>query len=321
MSDETRGALYAQLGFDTAGGGVMQYRTFVRRLLHTASNDAAARVVDPQDEPSSSKLFDAKRVDAKPQRKTEPPGEHQREWAAPKTLSARERFQAVSAMAQLREKVCSAKGESFVDAFERMDTDGDRRLSYDEFGEVLKHWEPRLTRRAVEGLCALVDANGDGEIELREFAQVLETEGDDLGKASAASLVRRYEKEHAQGGGTGGPPTRFGCTPMTHYGVQIKELLQGGPNSAFSITEDERFRPSISQTRRPEWQNTNRTQLAHRRAHVQKRIREHDLAERRTAEYRDNARDRLAENRLDNIFNQKVRYLQSIALEERTRIK
>jgi len=313
MSDETRGRFYAQLGLDAAEqhGGVMQYRTFVRQLLTTANIDAA-RVVDPQDDPHSSK-----RVDARTQRKLERQ-EHQK--MALKKLNATERFQAVSAMSRLREKVCSAKGESFVTAFERMDTDGDHNLSYEEFGEVLKYWEPRLSRRAIEGLCALVDANGDGNIELREFAQVLEAEGDDL-DVSAANLVLRYEKEHQKGDGPDGPPTRFGCTPTAHYGVQLKELLQGGPNSAYAITEDERFRPPISQTRRPEWQNARKTQLAHRRAQAHEKIREHDAQERRTAEYRDNARDRLVENRLDNIFNQKVRYLQSIALEDRTRIQ
>ena len=30
--------------------------------------------------------------------------------------------------------------------------------------------------------------------------------------------------------------------------------MTGGPNSAYYITEDERFRPSIANTRRPEWQ-------------------------------------------------------------------
>ena len=43
--------------------------------------------------------------------------------------------------------------------------------------------------------------------------------------------------------------------------------------------------------------------------------------ERTTANARDNARDRKVENKLDGIFNQKVRYLQSIAIEERTRLK
>ena len=299
MSDETRERFYAQLGLDQAENGVMQYRTFVRRLLHTANIDAA-RVVDPDPDPYSSK-----RIDAKTQRKIDRQ-EHQR--AALKKLNATERFQAVSAMSRLREKVCSAKGETFVDAFEKMDKDGDHNLSYEEFGEVLKYWEPRLSRRAIEGLCALVDANGDGNIELREFAQVLEAEGDDLDVwCQPCAATRRSTPP-------GGRRRRFGHAD--DYGVQLKELLA----PQLGLRDRGRAPGRPSRRRASQWQHAHKTQLAHRRAQAHEKIREH-AQERRTAESRDNHRDRLIENRLDNIFNQKIRYLQSIALEERTRIQ
>ena len=137
---------------------------------------------------------------------------------------------------------------------------------------------------------------------------------------SAANLVKQYEKEkgttHASD-----VPTRFGCTPTIHYGVQAKELLQGGPNSAYHITEDERFRPPMSHTRTPEWQNARKAQLTVRRNAKHETIQKAHALERTTANARDNARDRKVENKLDGIFNQKVRYLQSIAIEERTRLK
>ena len=92
-------------------------------------------------------------------------------------LSKAERFQALSAVARLREKVNASKTQSFVDAFAKMDTDESGALSYDEFGEVLKYWEPRLSERAVHAICSLLDVNGDKEIELREFAQAREARG------------------------------------------------------------------------------------------------------------------------------------------------
>ena len=44
-----------------------------------------------------------------------------------------------------------------------------------------------------------------------------------------------------------------------------RELLQGGPNSAYYVTEDERFRPTMSQTRTPEWQMAKTSLAAQRR--------------------------------------------------------
>ena len=47
---------------------------------------------------------------------------------------------------------------------------------------------PHISKEAVDGLCRLMDQNGDGTIDLREYATTLLAEGE-LG-TSLASLVR-----------------------------------------------------------------------------------------------------------------------------------
>ena len=37
-----------------------------------------------------------------------------------------------------------------------LDKDGSGQISKDEFGEALRFWEPRLTKREVESFCSLV---------------------------------------------------------------------------------------------------------------------------------------------------------------------
>ena len=97
--------------------------------------------------------------------------------------------------------------------------------------------------------------------------------------------------------------------------------MQAGPNSAFYISEHERFRAPISQTRRPEWQHAHASLLERRDASRLETIRVNSAREARVAASRDSERDRRTEIKLDSIFHQKVRYLESIAIEERTRLK
>ena len=54
--------------------------------------------------------------------------------------------------------------------------------------QVVREHVPHLSKAAVDGLCRLMDQNGDGTIDLREYATTLLAEGE-LG-TSLASLVR-----------------------------------------------------------------------------------------------------------------------------------
>ena len=147
---------------------------------------------------------------------------------------------------------------------------------------------------------------------------MLASEHDDL-SVSAANLIQRYERESSKEGKVQGPPTRFGCTPTIHYGIQAAELMRGGPHSAYTITEDERFRPPMSQTRRPEWQHARASLLEQRDAVRLKKMRQHTARAAQTGAARDDERDRRKEAKYDHMFEQKMRYLCSIAAEERTR--
>ena len=139
---------------------------------------------------------------------------------------------------------------------------------------------------------------------------------------SACKLVERYEREHPTEKGTSQwPPTRYGYTPAANFGIQARELLQGGPNSAYYVTEDERFRPTMSQTRTPEWQMARTSLAAQRRAVRLQNIRQNQAREARVGRELDKERDRKAEGRYNAIFGQKMRYIYSIAREERTRLK
>jgi hypothetical protein len=118
-------------------------------------------------------------------------------------------------MRKLREKVVAAK-ESFAQTpLEGGDGVDRSALSYDEFGEALRFWEPRLTKREVHGLSALVDVKGGGEVDMYAFAKIIEAEQAELEQFgvpfSACKLVERYEREHPTEKGTSQwPPTRYG---------------------------------------------------------------------------------------------------------------
>ena len=163
-------------------------------------------------------------------------------------------------------------------------------------------------------------------MDLHAFAKIVEAEQAELEQfgvpVSACKLVERYEREHPTEKGTSQwPPTRYGYTPAANFGIQARELLQGGPNSAYYVTEDERFRPTMSQTRTPEWQLARTSLAAQRRAVRLQNIRQNQAREARVGRELDKERDRKAEGRYNAIFGQKMRYIYSIAREERTWLK
>jgi len=359
MTEQTRENFYRELGLEHLSE--LPYRDFVRTLLDVTGIDAGAAKAEPPlaiealtGRAREAELRDAQVTAAKPRAPGEsrdprfkrmmeaverrgqvgsvyleanrlvPPASPR---AAKGHLTTEERLAAIVGMRKLREKVVASK-ESFAQTpLEGGDGVERGALSYNEFGEALRFWEPRLTKREVHGFCSLIDVKGGGEVDMYEFARIIESEQADLENLahvpfSACKLVERYEREHPTEKGTSQwPPTRYGYTPAAKMGIQARELLQGGPNSAYYVTEDERFRPTMSQTRTPEWQMAKTSLAAQRHAVRLQNIRVNQAREARVGRELDKKCDRKAELRYNAIFGQKMRYLYSIAKEERTRLK
>jgi len=108
----------------------------------------------------------------------------------------------------------------------------------------VSEWMPELAPDKVRDVCRLLDADGDGMIDFKEFSSVVGASGDDM-KESAAGLLRRREQKavgqmmNARGG-------RFGATPTFSYGVQMRELLTSYPGSSHYANDMERHASTVS---------------------------------------------------------------------------
>ena len=234
-------------------------------------------------------------------------------------LSMEDKHAALRALGMLREKaVGSGNPAHLVESFEAHDTDSSGALDYGEFATAVRQNVPRISRVAVDALCRLMDQDQDGTIDLREYATTLLAEGS-LGK-SASALVRRHELQHTGGdlGKPGRPHAILGDARATHYGVQARELLQAGPNSAYYATPAERLqqKPLMARCTYP---------IVEPAATYPSQAEDEGFRERRTLtafeHHRSNAAreakviaerqvesERLQEAKLDSRFNQKLRY-------------
>lgn len=106
---------------------------------------------------------------------------------------------------------------------------------------MLRDWMPELDGTKAEHVCKLLDRDGDGYIDFDEFAKAVSQTGDDM-RGSTAGLVARREKEALSKmvSGRGG---RFGATPTTKYGVQMRELFTSFPGSAQCVSGRFHLRP------------------------------------------------------------------------------
>ena len=184
MTEQTRENFYRELGLENLSE--LPYRDFVRTLLDVTGIDAGAA---KEEQPSAVEVLSGPALLNAPVTAEKPraPGESRdprftrkleavrrrgqvgsvyleadrlvppaSPRAAKGHVTREERLAAIVGMRRLREKVVAAK-ESFAqtplgggDGVERS------ALSYDEFGEALRFWEPRLTKREVESFCSLV---------------------------------------------------------------------------------------------------------------------------------------------------------------------
>ena len=184
MTEQTRENFYRELGLENLSE--LPYRDFVRTLLDVTGIDAGAA---KEEQPSAVEVLSGPALLNAPVTAEKPraPGESRdprftrkleavrrrgqvgsvyleadrlvppaSPRAAKGHVTREERLAAIVGMRRLREKVVAAK-ESFAqtplgggDEVERS------ALSHDEFGEALRFWEPRLTKREVESFCSLV---------------------------------------------------------------------------------------------------------------------------------------------------------------------
>ena len=184
MTEQTRENFYRELGLENLSE--LPYRDFVRTLLDVTGIDAGAA---KEEQPSAVEVLSGPALLNAPVTAEKPraPGESRdprftrkleavrrrgqvgsvyleadrlvppaSPRAAKGHVTREERLAAIVGMRRLREKVVAAK-ESFAQTpLEGGDGVERSALSYDEFGEALRFWEPRLTKREVESFCSLV---------------------------------------------------------------------------------------------------------------------------------------------------------------------
>lgn len=97
---------------------------------------------------------------------------------------------------------------------------------------------PSLT---IERLCRLLDANGDGSVDFREFAALIDGTSDDVSGKSSSALTRRLERNKFMKAGVTSVDGRFGATPAFSYGTQARELIGCYPGCPGYISEGARF--------------------------------------------------------------------------------
>lgn len=232
------------------------------------------------------------------------------------------RHAAMMAAEQLREKL-RQRYKSVADAYRQVDQDGDAMLSYGEFHDFVKLQLPDMTSLSIERLCHMLDADGDGSVDFKEFASLIEGASDDVDGKSASAITRRiersqFEKAHSAVDG------RFGSTPAFSYGTQARELLSAYPGCPGYAAADARFnnRPGLYGSGvKPPWQAADSQREKHRytgRAELIRANRQREAAE---AACRQKREESLAEARLESKYLQKMRYLQACAEESRRRYK
>ncbi len=240
--------------------------------------------------------------------------------AAPPRLESR--LAAVGAL-QAARKALLASGHSDVtaallaaagDAAE----EGSTRVPYANFYAALRRQVPRLDEGTAAALCRMVDTNNLGVVDLADVGAAVGSSGNDVSQVSASALARRYEQRallprRADGGIGAG---RFAATPVGSYGLQVRELIYSFPGSAQYADDKVRLAREPSHDKgRCTWQADDVAAAARRKAARSARREGYwaALAERRA---KDEAKAAVAaEGRTDARFQQKQRYITSIAMD------
>lgn len=204
-------------------------------------------------------------------------------------------------------------------AFRAADHDGDSHLSYSEFEHQMQEWAPGISTAVAQNMCRFLDTNGDGCIDLSEFSKVMMASDDNL-RVSRSALAKKLEVRQWQvdkGGGRG----RFASTPAAAYGVQLREIMTMHPQSNFYMSDAQRLSSSVAQQERPDFQVAD---TAFRKARQQaKDLRREYYKDRQAAML--HARDAdfaaRAQQKMESKYDQRFRYMTSVAWHERSRLR
>ena len=290
---------------DVNADGAITYREFVERLLgrldidHTGSRRGARGAGGYQVEMVASES-------AKP-----PPPRRN-------PITSLQRHEALMLIEQLRERLRLRHANNVGKLFARLDINHDGLLSYSEFDAVVRRELPTLSPAApVTTLCQLIDANADGYIDFGEFSRVVAGDGergDEVTKKermqqSGMQLAKNYEwmeldERKAKG--------RHAYVPVDTFGFRVREMFQPLPGTPYYATDEERLQPPLSQTRTPEWiarAKERGTSLREARHAI---CRANQAKVDALASRRQRRHEAMYERRLDGLFEQKSRWLQSV---------
>ncbi|KOO34580.1 hypothetical protein Ctob_007872 [Chrysochromulina tobinii] len=309
MSDETSRDVIRE--FDANGDGEIEYSEFVRRLLGKFD-------IDTTGDRNGAHGGGGQHVAMDSQSAGQRAAAAQRARGGVGALNAMQRHDAAIAMETIRQRLLT-KHANLRDAFRAIDVDSDNTLSYDEFGQLILQWMPELEPGKCDDVCRLLDADGDGMIDFDEFSSVLAASGNNL-KHSTGALLREREQK-AVSNMMNARKGRFGATPASSYGIQIRELIASYPGTTHYMDDAARFGPSVAAQQVPEWQLTDAAKKAQAALVRREQMRYHTQRQEAVA----GARQRVFEQRHDSNINslvaQRARYTQAVAVQNVSYLK
>lgn len=308
MSDETTAGVIKELDVD--GDGEIEYGEFARRLLGKLDTDADGR--------QGATGAGAQHVGMQQSTLDRKASASQRAKGGIGAMSVAQKHDAAIAMETIRRRLLT-KHTNLREAFRAIDVDSDNTLSYDEFGQLILQWLPELDPTKCDDVCRLLDADGDGMIDFDEFSSVVASSGDNL-KQSTGGLLREREQKAVANmmNGRGG---RFGATPASSYGIQVRELIGSYPGSAHYQDDTARFGPPVSQQQVPAWQLADAAKKAAAVKVRREQMRYHTQRQEAVAASRQRVFEQVHDGRLNSLVAQRSRYHQAVAVQNVSLLK
>ncbi len=309
MSDATTRDVIKEL--DADGDGEIEYGEFARRLLGKFD-------IDTTGDRNGATGGGGHHVAMDSQNTAQRAAATQRARGGLGALSVARRHEAALAMETIRQRLLT-KHANLRDAFRAIDVDSDNTLSYDEFGQLILQWMPEIDPGKCDDVCRLLDADGDGMIDFDEFSSVVAASGNDL-KQSTGGLLREREKK-AMSQMMNARKGRFGATPASSYGIQMRELLASYPGTTHYQDDTARFGPSVASQRVPEWQLTDAAKKAQAVQVRREQMRYHTQRQEAVAGARQRVAEQKHDDRLNSLMAQRARYSQAVASENVSLLK
>ena len=226
------------------------------------------------------------------------------------------RLRAVFALERMRDALLSRKDKLTSD-----DVDGEPTTSHSNFCGMVSRHVPDVDAQTLGDICKLSDTKNLGHVNVSEVSEAVTTSDNRMDKLSASAIAVRYEKEALlprQADATGARRGRFASTPVSAYGLQVRELLKSYPGSTHFATETNRLQredPAYKGIRT--WQVADAQRAKNKRMALEAAIQKHAHEQRERYGNLDDAYWRKEETKLDAKFRQKQRYISSISMDRR----